>query len=714
MRQIPISARGAYLDGADVSCGPAGEVRVAAARHGPDGPRVVVWRLQEDEARQEWVSDPEPGLFQVRLVHCGSRPLAVAWCCTREDSRTVLLPPAGTRSVIEGLAEPVPVPAPDGSVVVVGRMGEMIALVDPEVRQDPVFISVPGGRVFSPAAAVQGDGSLVAAWEQERPPGCGIMTRRIEQGGRMGPVIRIDDGDATSHAPGLCAWPGGGVLATWHAPARFGAPQLLVKDARLVLVRDDEVLVPPGGAAPDPGVEPRGEEQGFEFPVPVAVRQGPVLVLGRGSHCYYVRVVDAGGWRERRRLDDHEWGCRGPCIRAHASAAGIWTVTREKGGLALRLAGLPDGAPPAFERRRVACTGGEGTLVGGRTIERDRDGCGTWFGDIHQHSAFSDGTGAPHETYLRARDFYCDEIAALSDHESFLGKQTPEGEWLYLQDLARRFDEPGAFATLIAYEWTGRMAPGPGHKVVYHDGPGRPLVSRDEQDTGAGLLAAIAACGGIALPHHVGWTGADEEAHDPALQPCFEIVSCHGAYESEDDDVIGRREPVRGPFIRPLLESGLRFGLCGGSDGHGLLWQHGVSRKRDAHRTGLTAVVARDLDRGSVMRALRTRSVYATSGERIWLRLWVEGVAMGGELEADGSVRAEVEIRAGAPLARACLVLHGSERELDAAGRERWAGSVELDAPAPGFVYLKVVRRDGECAWTSPVFLDRPASRPGR
>ncbi|MBW2260942.1 MAG: DUF3604 domain-containing protein [Deltaproteobacteria bacterium] len=705
MRRILISAAGSYLDGADVSCDPGGKVRVAAALHGPDGPRVVVWRLEDGAVSEEWISDSEPGLFQVRLVHRGERPLAVAWCCTRTDSRTVLLSPGGTRRVIEGLAEPVPVVHPAGHVVVVGRMGEMIALADAEAREDTIFISVPGGRVFSPAAAVDRDGSLVAAWEQERAPGCCILTRRIEQGGRMGPVLRLDDGDATAHAPGLCPWPDGGVLATWHAPARFDEPQLLVKDARLALVKHGEVLVPVQGSAPDPGEEPRGEEQGFEFPVPVATRQCSVLVLGRGSHCYYSQIVDADGWGARERIDAFEWGCRGPSIRASASANGIWTVTREKGGLALRCIDHPGGTP-SFEGRRIVCTGGEGTHVRDRERLRDRDGCCTWFGDLHQHSAFSDGTGAPHETYLRARDFYCDDLAALSDHESFLGKKTPEGEWHYLQDLARRFDEPGEFSTLVAYEWTGKMAPGPGHKVVYYGQEGGPLVSRDDEDTGSGLLAAIGPHGGIAFPHHVGWTGADERSHDPVLQPCFEIVSCHGAYEREDDGVIGCREPVRGPFLRPLLESGLRFGLVGGSDGHGLLWQHGVSRRRDAHRTGFAAVISHDLDPASIMRALRERSVYATSGERIWLRLWVEGVPMGGEVRTDGRVRVEVEIRAGAAIGRACLVLPGAELELDAGGAADWEGHVDVDAVRPGFVYLMVVRSDGECAWSSPVFLD--------
>ena len=48
--------------------------------------------------------------------------------------------------------------------------------------------------------------------------------------------------------------------------------------------------------------------------------------------------------------------------------------------------------------------------------------CYPFFGDIQQHSAHSDGVGSADETYLRARYRYGDDFAALTDHESFLGK----------------------------------------------------------------------------------------------------------------------------------------------------------------------------------------------------------------------------------------------------------------------------------------------------
>ena len=110
---------------------------------------------------------------------------------------------------------------------------------------------------------------------------------------------------------------------------------------------------------------------------------------------------------------------------------------------------------------------------------------------------------------------------ALTDHESFLGKRTGPGEWEYLQRVAERYDEPGSFATLYAYEWTGKMYPGPGHKCVYFPRRGVPLVSRDDVPEGSELVQRVQELGGFSSPHHIGWTGADEPGHDDQGQPAL-------------------------------------------------------------------------------------------------------------------------------------------------------------------------------------------------
>jgi hypothetical protein len=334
------------------------------------------------------------------------------------------------------------------------------------------------------------------------------------------------------------------------------------------------------------------------------------------------------------------------------------------------------------------------------------------FGDIHQHTAASDGTGTHAETFTRAICRYRDDIVAVADHESFLGKRTPPGEWELAREVAADFDEAGRVTVLDAFEWTAKMHPGPGHKVVYPPVGGGPVLSRDDAatDTSTGLIGRCRELGALVFPHHVGWTGADMEAHDPRVQTCFEIVSCHGAYERQGFETIGTRgDDKPGQFVGDALDAGLRFGLVGGSDGHGLNWHHGVCRMADSHRSGLTAVFADTPTRDGVLDALRARRCYATSGAKILLWFEVDGRPMGSEVPVSGPVAHHVVVEGTTPLVAVALVTNrGREQPLQFDDREADASGM-LDPPATGswsYHFVRVVQQDGHVAWSSPIWLD--------
>jgi hypothetical protein len=447
----------------------------------------------------------------------------------------------------------------------------------------------------------------------------------------------------------------------------------------------------------------QGVEQSFEFPRLVAGADGALALFGRGSHNYDRQDLTAQGFQPRTPLSDGEWGSRGRHIAAVAVGNGIVVARRERKGIAVDLLPHVVGGAPELVPARVDLGSARDPALA--DVRRSRDpararGLFTLFGDIQQHSAHSDGVGSADEVYLRARYRYDDDFVALTDHESFLGKRTGPGEWEYLQRVADLHHEPGAFVTLYAYEWTGKMYPGPGHKCVYYPQRGVPIVSRDDVPEGREAVARIHALGGFASPHHIGWTGADEPGHDPVGQPLWEICSCHGCYEHADHP-LGQRGTLRDQMVDVMLARGHRFGFTASSDSHGLLWHHGEARKRDPYRTGLTAVQAEAHTREAVMRALTERRCYATSGAKIFLDLAADGKPMGSELS---SHRAHLTVRAvgSAPIARLELV---TERGV-CASAEGQHDEATLDAQVEGrFVYARVIQVDGEMAWSSPVFL---------
>lgn len=532
----------------------------------------------------------------------------------------------------------------------------------------------------------------------------GVSEVFLEVGSRRTCVFRAR---GIAVAPAVARAPGGHYVAFHHDVREDTGIADVAKWIALRFVDESGAVYEPSAPMVGRDRDREGVEQSFEFPALVVGAEGALALFGRGSHDFFRQDLSAVGFTERSSLSDGEWGSRGRRVTVVRRDDGTLVVARrDRKGIVVDVQPEPTGGPPAL----VACNVPESVPRVARPVRAvdpaEKWGLSTYFGDIQQHSAHSDGIGSADEVYLRARHRYDDDFVALTDHESFLGKRTGPGEWSFLQDVADRYDQPGRFATLLAYEWTGARHPGPGHKCVYVPRRGLELLSRDVLPRGEDLVAAIGAQGGIASPHHIGWTGCDEAAHDPVHTPVWEICSCHGCYEHADHP-LGQRGDLRDQLVDVMLRKGHRFGFTASTDSHGLLYHHGESRKRDPYRTGLTAVQAKDLSRDAVLEALRTRRCYATSGVKILLDVRVDGAPMGSTIVGEGPVLVEVQAIGTDVIERVDLVgPEGVLLTVRLGGTEVWL----MRPVEASFVYVRVVQRDGEMAWSSPVFVDRPGA----
>lgn len=549
------------------------------------------------------------------------------------------------------------------------------------------------------------DGAWSVEVARERASG----TSRVQVRGPGTSVIAWE-ARAIAAAPAIAAVEDGAWIAFHHDLREDSAEPDVVKWIALRFVGADGSISEPAAPMLERDRDREGEEQGFELPTITIGPRGAIALHGRGSHRFWRQDLDASGWSPRVPIGGEEgWGCRGRRVATCTLADGtLLTARREKPGIVIERETVPGGDAPAriaIETARIESAPRRDAPRRPRGLDpATRWGRRTLFGDIHQHSAHSDGCGVADEPYLRARHGYGDDFCALTDHESFLGKRIGPGEWSYLESVAQRHDDPGHFATLVAYEWTGRRHPGPGHKVVYLPGPGRSIVSRDRVADGRALVEAVKEQGGFAVPHHVGWTGADEEAHDPIGQPVWEICSCHGCYLTSQHP-LGARGDLRDQMVEDVLRRGKRFGFIACSDGHGLLWHHGVARKRDPFRTGLTAVQATECTRGAILAAIRERRCYATSGVPILLDVIADdALPMGSEIRSPRPVAVVASALGTAEVASIAIVTAGGTiAEARGDGQEaRVAASIEQ-----GWAYVKVVQVDGEMAWSSPIFVDR-------
>ena len=340
--------------------------------------------------------------------------------------------------------------------------------------------------------------------------------------------------------------------------------------------------------------------------------------------------------------------------------------------------------------------------------------------DLHGHTSLSDGTGTPEDYYAYARDVAGLDVAALTDHDHWGLRFLDERPdlWARIQSAVAAAHDPGRFVALLGYEWTSWLH---GHRHVLYFEPkvedGEVFSSiAPETETPALLWKALRGRKALTFAHHsaggpvsTNWSYAP----DPILEPVTEIASVHGSSEAPDTPV-PIYSAVPGNAVRDALDAGYRLGLIGSGDSHdghpGLAHVGAPSGV-----AGLAALVGADHTRESVLGTLRSRSVYATNGPRIWLRTTLDGRPMGSLVPAPESadeasrMALRISVAATAPIATLDVIGPDGIGRIATEGGLDWSGAVDLPPLEEGeYLYVRVVQEDSGAAWSSPYFCCAP------
>ena len=339
------------------------------------------------------------------------------------------------------------------------------------------------------------------------------------------------------------------------------------------------------------------------------------------------------------------------------------------------------------------------------------------FGDLHNHSLFSDGSGDPERAFAQIRTAGLD-VAALTDHASIpsadidaldpadyphpealrLARSAPRSldaaAWERTRLLADRADEPGEFTAIRGFEWT---EPWVGHAnvwfsdaVLHVDTPGRisglhRFLLEDEP-------------GAVFGYNHPGREAGrfGDFALAPDLVPrlvSLEMFNRHDDYLFEGVDQ-GRPSP-----LVACLAAGWRPGLVGVSDEHSS--SYGLVGK------GRTGLWVHELSRAGVREALLARRTYATREAGLLLAATLDGVPAGGEVAAsDAGRELAVDVRGLAPGAAAELQVLGPGGE----GLPALVTVVPVLADASGAAVLTAAVPPGSSPWLVARLAD-PARR---
>ncbi|UCG15831.1 MAG: CehA/McbA family metallohydrolase [Phycisphaerales bacterium] len=723
----------------------ASELFVAWTEHDGGRDQILLAAVADGRAgKAHVISGDSASACWPALTAVGEDGLCAAWAAKRQGRWTIAIRtirpqlddhityvPFSQQDVSSNRWTPA-IAAADGAIYLAwhdtdGRHSRIVAtrFDDPAAPGEPSVVSGPGAA-FRPAMAAR-DGECWLAWDEVAPGRQYEVHIARLTGDGAGTPIRVTRHPSLDAAPALAIDDRGRVWTAWHSD-RSESRQWDIPKWVHVRCFDGKDWFTPREPVPGMWDDPRGEDQGFEFPTLCFDTSGELWLFGRPSHGFNAVRYAGSNWSHVYRFNKPGWGGRGQRVRCAAVDNAVWTVRRDLQHILLQRVnvGTAGGTPPVVvpvEAHGAAAEEPPAAPAGAwleASAFRLPDEYRIFFGDMHMHSWLSDGVGSPDGIYARARDAYGFDFAALTDHDDFIGNRILPSEWDRMTALANLFNDPGRFATLCAFEWTDpRFPKGDGHKNVYYRDTG-PMLWHTAPPTvdAASLVAKLRKLQGFCVPHHIGWTGMDRRTHDPVGQPVMEICSVHGAYEFMGNLPIKHRGGIRGCFVQDGLSAGRTFGLVAGSDSHGLAWHHGIARRRNPWTHGLTAVLATELSRQAVWDALAARRCYATSGPKIALDFRVDDHVMGSACTATGSPVITARVAAPSRLQYVTVVRNGED--IYTTGGDVNSARVRIVdedwPPAPGvrwYYYLRVVQLDGEMAWSSPIFVSDRAPGPG-
>ncbi|MBN1920677.1 MAG: DUF3604 domain-containing protein [Anaerolineae bacterium] len=377
-----------------------------------------------------------------------------------------------------------------------------------------------------------------------------------------------------------------------------------------------------------------------------------------------------------------------------------------------------------------------------------------YWGDIHTHSAYSDGSGSPAHNAGYARHVARLDFYALTDHAEILFF----APWKYqtLESLINTLNEPGAFVAFHGVEWTnvrvghytlvfsGDSLPGPRDLI-----PGRfgPLSTPERLWQDLDAFTQATGSEALALPHHTTKITYPQDWSylNPQYVRLAEVTSTHGdslyAQQHPLNYAGGTgtpKTPIDGLAITDALMMGHHLALYAASDEHGghpghslthteatvgqqRPWTSWPTRSNKPYPGGLTAVYARELSRESIFDALQHTRVYANSDHgRPLLEFDINGVTVGDGAYAhvpEATTPRILTIRIAQDGAPAASVRTSAATLITENWRPNWNAAVEilkngqllrtfpLNVPVAAFTYIDEMQITGT-AYTSTIERD--------
>lgn len=364
-----------------------------------------------------------------------------------------------------------------------------------------------------------------------------------------------------------------------------------------------------------------------------------------------------------------------------------------------------------------------------------------YWGLLHGESERVDSTQNIEACLRHFRDDRSMNFYASSPFES--SEETSNDMWKVIAQNIAEFDEPDRYTTFLGCQWVGD-AKKEGIRLFLMNKDNKPIMRKKDVKNSSlkRIYKNYQPKELLSIPCFTMGKGFeyDFKDFDPEFERVVEIYNAWGCSERTKKD--GNHFPITGNgknsvsesaegAVLDALKQNKRFGfVAGGLDDRGC-YSSFFDGEQEQYNPGLTGIISTEHSRQSLFDAIYNRSCYATTGARIILGLEVAGVPMGSETNAGDKPGLHVNRHLAGYVAGTCdLKLVEIVRNGDVIQSYKPDGysfdfayddmlplkDVVIDAkdknPPFAFYYIRVTQKDGEMAWSSPIWVDYVVGKP--
>ena len=330
-----------------------------------------------------------------------------------------------------------------------------------------------------------------------------------------------------------------------------------------------------------------------------------------------------------------------------------------------------------------------------------------FWGDAHGQTKLTVGTGSMEDYYAFARD------KAGVDFTGWQGNdfEVTEEAWQEVRRQTKAFHQDGKFVVFLGYEWSGTTPQGGDHNVYFLDDSEEFYPSSNWTATSVKndrncnpvteLFDVARRRGDMLLIPHIGGRFANLDYYDPQLIHVIEIHSHHGTFEW---------------FAMDAMRRHLKVGFIATSDDHtcrpGLSYPLSKSGRSASSAfdvaSGFSGVYAKGLTRKDLWEAIQARRCYASTFDRVFLDMKVDGHWMGEEYRCRAGAAPQMHLRAAGIAPIENIKVYDWDKELASIDllpkssgriRVRWSGVLYKgrgkSAPWDGMLYVENGRLRG-------------------